>query len=266
MLVLLLLASLAHAEDPTFVTPADAGQKYEEPETHLSAELGGAMASGNTVYYTVNGLLNASHRFKRNQLAASAAVNLGRGVLDADGDGILSEAERAAPRVEIARKYQGEARYDRFVGSKGSLYVLGGALSDIYAGYDLRAHEQVGYSRILLDREDTKLKAELGADVAEEDYIAGVDPGFAMIYAARAMVSFTHDFNGSVGFSDKVEVYENVIDPADLRLLNEAALSAKLSDVLSVKLSNQLTFDNVPVTGFRKLDQITLVSLVATLL
>jgi hypothetical protein len=266
MFALLLVSSLVHGADPEFADAAEAGQKFDEPETHLSAELGGAWATGNVEYYTANGLLDASHRFERNQVALGAGVNIGKGISDADGDGILSDAERAVDKVEIARKYWGDGRYDRFVGDKGSLYLLGGALSDIYAGYDLRTHEQLGYSRILVDNDSTDLKVELGADVAQENYVEGIDPNSAVIFSARAMASLTHKFNESVSFSDTVEAFENVVNPADLRVLNEAAVSAKLSDIFSVKLSNQLTFDNVPVEGYRKLDQVTLISLVATLL
>ncbi len=266
MYALLMLAAVAGAEEADFVDTADAGQKFEEPETNLSAEFGGAWATGNVDYYTVNGLLDASHRFDRNQFTLGAGANLGKGISDTDGDGILSDAERTAEKVEIARKYWGDARYDRFLGDNGSLYVLGGALSDFYAGYDLRTHEQVGYSRILVDNDSTDLTVELGADIAQENYVDGIDPDMVMIYSARVMASLTHQFNESVSFSDTVEAYENILDPTDLRVLNEAAISAKLSDVFSVKLSNQLTFDNVPVEGYRPLDQVTLVSLVATLL
>ncbi len=266
MYALLLMAAVAGAEESEFVDPAAAGQKFDEPETHLSAELGGAYATGNVEYYTANGLVDFSHRFSRNQFTLGGGVNLGKGVSDTDGDGILSDAERDAEKVEIARKYWGDARYDRFLGDKSSLYVLGGVLSDIYAGYDLRSHEQIGYSRILVDNDSTDLKVELGADVAQENYVVGIDPNTAMVYSARGMASLSHKFNDSVSFSDTVEAYENILDTADLRVLNEAALSAKLSDVFSVKLSNQLTFDNVPVQGYRKLDQVTLISLVATLL
>ena len=65
---------------------------------------------------------------------------------------------------------------------------------------------------------------------------------------------------------DTAEIYENVVDPADLRVLNTAFLTSKISDKLSLKLSHTLTFDNVPVEGFRPLDQVTMLTLVATLL
>ncbi len=266
MLYALLLVPLALGEESEFVKPEDAGQKFEKPETHLSAELGGAWATGNADYYTVNGKVDGSHRAGRNQVTLGTGINMGRGLLDADGDGRLSEAERQVERVEIARKYWGDLRYDRFVGEHASLYALGGALADRFAGYDLRTHEQIGYSRLFVETKATTLKAELGADVAQENYVEGVDPNTATIWAGRLMLSLAHQFNESLSFTEQVEVYENILDPDDLRLLNQAALSARLSNAFSVKVSNALTFDNVPVEGYRKLDQTTLLSLVATLL
>jgi putative salt-induced outer membrane protein YdiY len=55
------------------------------------------------------------------------------------------------------------------------------------------------------------------------------------------------------------------MNPEDVRLLNTAAINTKLSDVFTLKLSNQLTFDNVPVEGFQKLDQTTMVTFVASI-
>ena len=70
-------------------------------------------------------------------------------------------------------------------------------------------------------------------------------------------------------------MYENVLDTDDVRVLNTIGLSAKLSDVFSLKLAHSLSFDNVP-PGFdpdietysdlelRRLDQITTATLVAS--
>jgi len=264
MIFALAIAPLANAEDSEFEGTAEAGQKFEESETKLSAEIGGAMAAGNTEFWTVNGLMTGSRKWGRNQLAGELGANLGNGVVDADADGVLSDRERRAGRQRTAQKYWTEARYDRFVGVKDSIYVLGGALVDPFAGYDLRSHEQVGYSRILLDT-DTKLVGELGIDVAQENYVDGVDPNSANIIAARAMLGFSHKFSENVAFSDTIEAYENVVDPNDLRILNEVALTSKLSDTFSLKLSHQLTWDNVPVDGFRKTDHTALATLVASI-
>jgi len=266
MLCAFLLVSLAYGEEPQFVKPEEAGQKFEKPETHVSAELGGVWVTGNADYYNLNGKLSGSHRGGRNKVTLETGVNMGRGLLDMDADGRLSDLERDAERVEISRKYWGELRYDRFVGEHASLYALGGALVDRFAGYDLRTHEQIGYSRLFVETKETIFKGELGADVAQENYVEGVDPNQDTIWAGRAMIALAHQFNETLSLTEQVEVYENILDLDDVRLLNQIALSARLSNAFSVKLSNALTFDNVPVEGYRKLDQTTLISLVATLL
>ena len=266
MYALMLLASLAMAEESTFEGTEDAGQAFDEPETTLSAEIGGVLANGNTEYYSVNGLVSGSYRVKRNKVTTELGANLGKSLVDADADGLLSDSERDAGYQETARKYWGDMRYDRFIGESASLYLLGGALVDPFAGYDLRANEQFGYSRVLIDKEETNLVAEVGFDVAEEYYVEGIDPDSDVIFAGRLMAGLVHQFNENLSLDETVEVYENVLDFQDLRLLNNIALSAKLSDVFSVKLSNALTFDNQPVEGYRPLDLTTMVTLVATLL
>ncbi len=263
---LILLSSLALAEDSEFVGTDDATDAIEKPETKVTAEFGGSVATGNVVYYTVNGGLVASHKWQQNKLSTALGANIGKAVADANGDGRLDDTERDDGLAENARRYFIEGRYDRFVGKKDSLYVLAGAFVDPFAGYDLRSHEQLGYSRVLVDTEETDLVVEIGFDYAQENYVDGVDPGRADIFAARVMGSFTHKFNEAVAIGDTLEVYENVVDPADLRLLNAAFVTSKLSDKLSLKLSHTLTFDNVPVDGFETLDQTTMITLVATLL
>lgn len=266
MLSFVVLLSAARAEEPAFVGTEKPGQKFETPETHLSAELGGAWTSGNTATWTVHATLDGSHRAGRNRVTLLGGANVGQSVVDANGDGHLDDAERAAGFVETARRYFADARYDRFVGDRDSFYGLAGALVDPFAGYDTRSHVQIGYSRILVESERSRLIAELGGDVAREDFVDGVDPNLAWVVAARGLVGLEHAFSDDVGFSERVEVYEAVPDFADVRLVNQAALTANLDEVFSVKVSHQLLFDNVPVEGFEKLDQTTLVTLVATLM
>ncbi|MDP2316261.1 MAG: DUF481 domain-containing protein [Pseudomonadota bacterium] len=266
MPALLLLRGLAHAADPAFVGASAPGQKFAEPETHLAAELGGAFTTGNTQNYALNASLDGDHRWKRNKLALDLGANLGQSVLDTNGDGHLDDAEFAAGWAETGRKLWADARYDRFVGQKDSLYLLAGGLIDPFAGYDNRSHVQLGYSRILLESESTNVVAEVGADGAREDFVLGVEPNEAYILAARVMVGFTHKFSENVAFTDKIELYENVLAPIDVRLLNQASLTAKLTDKFSLKLSHNLTFDNQPVEGFQPLDQSTTVTFVASIL
>ncbi len=260
------LSTLAFAEEPAFAGTVAPPPEPEEDkvEGHLSAELGGSYATGNAEFLTLNGGAKGDVKWSQNQIASVVGVNYGRAVPDTDGDGHISDPERDAGYVESARKAAADLRYDRFFGDRDSLYVLGGALTDPFAGYDLRTHEQLGYSHLFITNDTTRLVGEVGFDVAQENFVDGVDPARADIFAARVMLGLGHAFNENVSFEDKLEVYENVLDPNDLRLLNTASLTSKLSGKLSLKLSHALTYDNAPVEGFEPLDQTTLLTFVAT--
>lgn len=234
-----------------------------EPVAALSAEVGGALTTGNADFWTVKGTVNGSYLWTKNKITLGALGLTGRGIADGDGDGKLNEDERLLGRTPNAGHIDGELRYDRYLGAQTSLYALGGGLRDTYVGYDLRTHEQVGVSRNLLKRDNTFLMVELGFDVAQEFW---ADGNYANVFAARGLIGFKHTFNETVMFSETIEVYENVLTPVDVRVINKAALTVQMSENLGLKVSNDLYFDNQPVEGFRPLDQTTLVSVVATIL
>ncbi|MFT4628832.1 MAG: hypothetical protein ACI8PZ_007528 [Myxococcota bacterium] len=268
MLMLTLLATTSFAqEDPVFVAPEVVEEPAaEEPEGLLSAELGGNVTTGNSAFYTISSTVNGSYRWDKSRLGLIGGLLVGKGIPDTDGSGAIGKKERRIGYVQNARRYYADARHDYFLGERDSLYVLAGAFIDPFAGYDIRAHEQIGYSRTLVTTDDTTLVVEIGADLAQEDYVDGVDPGYRDVLAARVMLGLTHNFSDSVGIGETIEVYENVLDPVDLRLLNTFFLTASVSEKVAFKLSHNLLFDNQPVDGFQPLDQTTLVTLVATLL
>jgi putative salt-induced outer membrane protein YdiY len=265
-----LAIGVALAEDPVFVgtekPPAEAPAEAPPVETKLGAELGGMWASGNTDAYTLAAGLTGSRKWSANQLRMKVTAANGRATPDTNGDGRVDATERAAGRVETARNVAAEVRYDRFFGEKNSLYGLAGGLHDPFQGYDTRSHVQLGYSRALVKTETASVFAELGADVAREDYLDGVEPNGATIFAARGLVGVTATVNDAVSVTEQVEAYENVLDTEDLRILNDAGVQAKLSDKLALKIGHRMVFDNVPVEGFRKTDQTLTLTLVATLL
>jgi hypothetical protein len=235
----------------------------EEAKTSMSAELGGQWTTGNAQLYTVSGGLTFGSRWEKNKLGSIFGITTGGAIPDSDGSGFIDETERDAGYVENARKVFGEVRYDRFVSKKDSIYGLVGAFHDVFSGFDLRSHEQLGYSRLLVNNDTTELRGEAGIDLAQE---WRTTPEYANILAARLAAAVSHKFNDNVGISDTFELYENVIDTADLRLLNTAALTSTLGSNLSLKVSHTLIFDNVPVEGFQKFDQTFGINLVVSLL
>lgn len=275
VLALSLLLPAAAQDDLAEFTAADqATEAYEKPDTDLSAEVGGAVVTGNAIYYAVNGSLSFAHKWRKNKLDFGAAANYSTGKADGDGDGTLSDTERAAANIELSRKFAADARYDRYLTEKDALYAWTGALHDPFSGYKLRVHEQLGYARKLVETERTKLGVEGGFDWAHEFFTEAQAEGndfletrddYENVLAGRVGVTFSHAFNENLALSDSAEAYVNVISPDDVRVLNELALNTKLSNVFSLKLSNQLTFDNVPVEGFQKVDQISMVTFVASI-
>jgi putative salt-induced outer membrane protein YdiY len=266
-MLIVMLAALASAQDAALSETVKKAEEVEKPKTTLSAELGGALAAGNTAAYNVRAGVAGSHKWTANQFTFGIGGLYGQSVADGDGDGLLSNPERDVGYVTNQQQATADVRYDRFFGPKNSLYFLAGALIDPYAGYDSRTHEQIGYSRMFVKTDEMKLLGEIGFDWAQENYVAGVEPNYRDIFAGRAMVGFKYVFNEAVSFEDTLEVYPNVIDLEDVRVNNAASLSAKLSDKLGFKTSYNIRFDNVPVTpAYRKTDHALTASLVVTVL
>ena len=276
--LLLVLSTLAFGQEVEWSETEKTVEEAEKPEAALSVEFGGSYTFGNSVFYTIYSNATGSYKWQKNKLGAEAKATVGQSKVDLDGDGVVSDRERGEPFKPSAERYAAGIRYDRFLSDRDSLYLLAGGFSDQFAGYDLRTHEQLGYSRLLVDHEHslgegadggplkTKLVGEIGFDWAQENFVEGVDPETAQIFAGRLMLGLTHQINKGTVFTDTIEVYENVQDPEDLRLQNDAALSTKLNGKVSFKISHSLLFDNVPVDGFRKIDHTTMVTLVASIL
>jgi putative salt-induced outer membrane protein YdiY len=272
MLVTLLAAALA--QDPTYDRTKEAADEVEKPVTSLSAELGGAFSSGNAFALAFNGGVNGKHVWQANQFTFGAGVFLNLAKIDSNGDGTLDDAERESKLTFTSQRVFGAARYDRFFGKMNSLYISGGGERDPFAGLLWRFNQQFGYRRVIVASEKTDLDVEIGLAYTEENFSEGVDADGNPINAeildahylgARAYISFEHRFNESVAIGDNVEMIENLFTPADFRLVNNAYLTAKLGGKFSIKLSHRLAFDNLPVEGFRPLDQTTQITLVASI-
>ncbi len=265
MTLVLVFATFAFAEDPTFVgAAAPAAAEPPAPETHVKASAGGTFSSGNSESVTFNAALDATHKWSSNQFGIVGAAAVGFGATDANADGFLASSERCLGLANkecdsTAERYSLDARYDRFVSDKSSIYLLAGGFHDKFAGFALRSHVQLGYANHVVDTEDTHLKLEAGVDFANEAYIAGVTPASARLLGVQVGLGFDHAFNESVGFSDALTVYEPLVTQpdgsafaphfTDVRVGNVAAISAKMTDRLSISVSDTLACRNEPIAA-----------------
>lgn len=283
--LLAIVCSNAFAEDVTVDGAKAPGTKFDTPETHLSAEFGGAWTNGNTAAWTLNGSLAGSHRVKRSEVSLGLGTNVGQSIVDADANAFLDDTERGAGYVPTAQKYTGALRYDYYVGENDSLYLANQDLIDHFAGFALRAEFELGYKRLLVDSDRLDAVGEIGAAVANERYYApeGTEPApAATLMGAKVKLGLDYKFNDNVSLSEGIEVFDPVYNFAngevavqDLLLTNSLGITAKLSDKFSLKVSDAITFDNVPAAVTlpdgssaerRKLDNTTMATFVATLL
>ncbi len=287
MTLFLALASYAHAEDPTFAG-TKAAEVAEKPVTKLTANVGGTFTAGNSESVSFNAGLDVSHKWGQNQLGVVGSAGLGFGAIDANADGFLAESERCigksdtecAPNTE---KYAIDARYDRFFGETSSLYALVGGYHDKFAGFELRVHGQLGYAKRIISNDRTMLKVEAGIDFANEDYVEGVVPNNTKLLAAQVAADFSHTFNENVSFKNALTVYEPLLTQpegspfapyfTDIRVTNTASINAKVSNRLSISVSDTLAWRNEPIaapTGITEsrspFDNTLTVALVASLL
>ena len=262
---LLLLSSTAGAAESKFESATSTPSEDIE-ETKFDIAFGGMWSAGNTESSTLSAGYDAHQRWNRHQLSSKGGVIFSSAVPDTDGDGRLSEDEKAAGRVETASRKEGWLRYDRHIGTKDSFYSLAGGYADIYAGYDSRVNAQLGYSYRFLEAPEKKgpaLTGELGFDAAREDSVASVDT-VEMVYSARALLSFAVDLEEGFAVGQEVESLVNMESPEDARLISETSMTAKLTEGLALKFSYKLNYDSLPVEGYSKADQTGLVTVVTS--
>jgi putative salt-induced outer membrane protein YdiY len=262
---LLLLSSTAGAAESKFES-ATSTPSAEIETSKFDIAFGGMWSAGNTESATLSASYDAYHRWDRHQLSSKGGVIFGSSVPDTDGDGRLSEEEKAAGRVETSSRKEGWLRYDRHLGSKDSFYSSAGGYSDIYAGYDSRLNAQLGYSYRFLESPEKKgpaLTGELGFDAAREDAVAAVDT-VEMVYSARALLRFAMDLEEGFAVGQEFESLMNMEAPEDTRVISETSVTAKLTEGLALKFSYKLNYDSLPVEGYSKADQTGLVTVVTS--
>ena len=253
----------ASEEEPQAESAVASG---EEVQTHLTAEAGAALATGNASYQTLSGAVKGDRSVGRNKISGSFGLLNGRSKVDGNANGRIDEDERAAESVETARNLTGGVRYDFLLNDVSTLYVLASMMHDPFAGYLLRTNEQLGYGRKIVASEATNLGVSIGLDAAQEVYVEGVDPSRAFPLSVTAGVALTAQFKEMMGFSFTLDAYQNLLDREDLRILTETTLTSQLSGRVSLKLTHVLVYDNQPVTGFYPVDQFLTAGVVASFL
>jgi putative salt-induced outer membrane protein len=152
-------------------------------------------------------------------------------------------ALRTQHLVSTALSVFGQYGYqrDRFAGILGRNAVEGGL-----------AYAFVGHSQ--------KLIIDASGGYANEERVTRNDLSTA---TAAAGALYTWNISSTSQFTEEARFVDSLSQTTDWRYLNAASLTAKMTSVLSLKVTNTIRYLNFPVAGFKKTDTITSVALVA---
>lgn len=142
-----------------------------------------------------------------------------------------------------AENYRLETRYEGDISERRSWF---GELSwqrDEFAGFENRFSAGGGISFIIHDTETRKLSFEVGATWTRQEDLVGLEedfPGASLGVDAFRTLTETTDFLFKLG------VDQNLDETDDLRAEMTAALQVAISEVLALKVSLDLRYDNLP--------------------
>jgi putative salt-induced outer membrane protein len=137
---------------------------------------------------------------------------------------------------------------------------------DEFSGYESRAFIGGGLGYQAIDNEQTQWTLRGGPGIKIDEIRARVDPGPVIVpatteesFAVNLGSDFDHAFNDNVAFSNDTQI---VYAETSTQLQNVAALTAKLTDALSARVSFDVRHDTEPQGNFEQTDTATRFSLV----
>jgi putative salt-induced outer membrane protein len=151
-------------------------------------------------------------------------------------------------------------RAQRPIRPKLAGYGQYGYQRDRFAGIRNRNAAEAGLAYTWIDRAPHKLSVDAGLGYAHEDRIAGTDLSTATLSTGG---TYTLKISDTSEFGEDGHVVFSLSDGSDWRYANTAALTAKVTTIFSLKLSNAIRYVHQPVVGFKNTDVITAIALVA---
>lgn len=261
-LLLAALAAPARAEEPKFQYADDEVKSevvaVQEVAWKASAQAGLILTTGNADTTTLSATAKASRKANRNKFQLELGGAYARSnillAVDGNGNGTIDDAgEIDDQTITTTRSWNAKGRYDRFLSQHNALYVTAVGGADVPAGKDFVGGGQIGYSRLLLEKDGHELSSEVGYDFSYEDLSAG--DGVA-IHSLRLFVGYSGKLGEQTGVEGSVEglFNGNTLDTPtgeagvfeDTRLNAKLSLTTQLFQDISFRFGFEGRFDNVP--------------------
>jgi len=159
-----------------------------------------------------------------------------------------------------AEAFTAQFRGSRTITDRLSAFGQYGYLHDRFAGIESRNTIDGGITYAVIRPRPHQLDVDAAIGYAHESRVLGEDlstPQALFGGRYKLLLSDTADI------SDDVTLNLSLSDSSDWRTSNTIALTAKVTTIFSLKVSNIVRFVNAPVEGFETTDTITSVALVA---
>jgi putative salt-induced outer membrane protein YdiY len=260
-------ASAQPLEPVTQHTEAPVPEVFQEDVTTLNASLGGSLNTGNTEAWQVNTGAAFVLVRGRHGLGLSADFSYGRAnVPDDDVDEL----------VTTVGNFRSKARYDFFLTPMDAVFAAAAYRRDTFAGLDARFQLQPGYMRNFFKRSDHRFWGELGYDFTYDNYdpdplpdpddMSEVLDGDEVVHSARGFLGYDNKLNAALTFLTGVEALLNVERTKDLRLNWDNALRSAIGGNFQLEAKFTIQYDMEPVPGAEKLDTLTTLTIIYTLI
>jgi putative salt-induced outer membrane protein YdiY len=164
--------------------------------------------------------------------------------------------------VTEARATTVQARHAINLREHLAFFVRAGYTRDRFAGIDNRLGLDVGLAYTTGRAPRHQLTFEGGAGFTAEDRIAEETLRFA---TATGTVRYVWQIAAGSELRDEAGIVSDLSDGQNWRAANAAAISVAITRLLSLKVSNEVEYRNLPVTGFERTDVRTAAAVVLSL-
>lgn len=236
-----------HGEELTFRLERDLSANYFKTDTSF----GGIFSTGNVEQISVEGRSTTVYRVKRFKNEWDLGGYYNRKEFDANNPEDDPET--------IARYIYGTYRMDYFFTPDTTYFVGGGGYSDQVKGIPLGSRAFTGVAHYFIWNDQTALRLSGGYEFVGERRDPP-DPK-RLLHTAKVELGFQQQIGPTVLFTLNLGSLKAVNSLDEWLVNGEALFRIKLYKVLSLYTGISLRFDNVPTTGFRKLDTVTNFSL-----
>ncbi len=142
-----------------------------------------------------------------------------------------------------SERYYTELKSNYLFTEKFYTSLIAGWEKDKFAGIDAKYYigPALGYKFLIGPKHFFLIEA--GVDYVQEEYTDDTDDDFSR---GRVFTEYEYAFTEKNKFSQSVEYLSNFDDSEDYNVISETSLISALSDSLSLKITYQIKYDNVP--------------------